>query len=214
VTGSAAVLGLVAFASQAPTLLLGPVGGLLADRVSRRRILVCTQLAEMGVAVALALLAAKGLLMTETLVAAALVLGVAIAFEMPARQALVADRTLLGSAVEEILRIHHPTQSTSTNRRCTRDVALGGKIMKAGDTVRVGLGAANRDPAVFADGDRLDIRRKMPSPPLALGAPLGPLPPLPVRRRSRRTRRGKARSSASTGVLRVLVMPVSRGKRK
>jgi MFS family permease len=91
VTGSAAVLGLVAFASQAPTLLLGPVGGLLADRVSRRRILVCTQLAEMGVAVALALLAAKGLLMTETLVAAALVLGVAIAFEMPARQALVAD---------------------------------------------------------------------------------------------------------------------------
>ena len=85
-------------------------------------------------------------------------------------RALVADRSLLGPAVEEILRFHHPTQSTSTNRRCTVDVALGGKIMKAGDTVRVGLGAANRDPAVFADGDRFDIRRRMPAPPLAFGA--------------------------------------------
>jgi MFS family permease len=45
----------------------------------------------MGVALALALLAAKGLLNSETLVAAALVLGIAIAFEMPARQALIAD---------------------------------------------------------------------------------------------------------------------------
>ncbi len=91
VTGSPAVLGLVAFATQAPTLLLGPAGGILADRVSRRRIIVCTQIVEMGVALALALLAAQGLLGSETLVAAALVLGIAIAFEMPARQALIAD---------------------------------------------------------------------------------------------------------------------------
>jgi MFS family permease len=91
VTGSAAVLGLVAFASQAPTLLLGPAGGILADRVSRRGILVFTQVVEMGVALALAILAAQGLLNSHTLVAAALVLGVAIAFEMPARQALIAD---------------------------------------------------------------------------------------------------------------------------
>lgn len=91
VTGSAAVLGLVAFATQAPTLLLGPAGGILADRMSRRRIIVCTQMVEMGVALALAWLAAHGLLGSETLVAAALVLGMAIAFEMPARQALIAD---------------------------------------------------------------------------------------------------------------------------
>jgi cytochrome P450 len=84
--------------------------------------------------------------------------------------ALVADRSLLAGAIEEILRFHHPTQSTSTNRRCTEDVALRGKLMKAGDTVRVGLGAANRDSEAFPDGDAFDIRRKPAVPPLSFGA--------------------------------------------
>lgn len=85
-------------------------------------------------------------------------------------EALVADHSLLASALEEILRFHHPTQSTSTNRRCTVDVALRGKVMKAGDTVRVGLGAANRDPEVFPEPERFDIRRQMLAPPLSFGA--------------------------------------------
>jgi hypothetical protein len=85
-------------------------------------------------------------------------------------RALLADRALIGGAMDEILRFHHPTQSTSTNRRCVVDVELRGKTMKAGDTVRVGLGAANRDPEVFADPDRFDIRRKFAVPPLSFGA--------------------------------------------
>ncbi len=85
-------------------------------------------------------------------------------------RALVADRSLLAPALEEILRFHHPTQSTSTNRRCTVDVELRGKTLKVGDTVRVGLGAANRDPAAFPDPDRFDIRRQMAVPPLSFGA--------------------------------------------
>ena len=85
-------------------------------------------------------------------------------------RALVADRTLVASALEEILRFHHPTQSTSTNRRCTVDVELRGKLLKAGDTVRVGLGAANRDPEAFADPERFDIHRHMTVPPLSFGA--------------------------------------------
>lgn len=83
--------------------------------------------------------------------------------------ALKADRALIPPAVDEILRYHHPTQSTSTMRRATVDVELRGKTIRAGDTVRVGLGAANRDPNVFADGDRFDIRRKMPAPILSFG---------------------------------------------
>lgn len=82
---------------------------------------------------------------------------------------LVDDRGLVPQAIEEILRFHHPTQSTSTNRRCTRDVALGGKLLRAGDTVRLGLGAANRDPALFADPDRFDIRRTNATSHLAFG---------------------------------------------
>ena len=85
-------------------------------------------------------------------------------------RALVADRALVAPAIEEILRFHHPTQSTSTNRRCTVDVELRGKTLKAGDTVRVGLGAANRDPEAFPDPDRFDIRRQMAQPPLSFGA--------------------------------------------
>jgi len=83
--------------------------------------------------------------------------------------AVKADRSLVGAAVEEILRFHHPTQSTSTMRRCTADTVMRGKTIRAGDTVRVGLGAANRDPAVFVYGDAFDIRRKMPSPILSFG---------------------------------------------
>jgi len=83
--------------------------------------------------------------------------------------ALKRDPSLIASALEEILRFHHPTQSTSTNRRCTVDIELGGKMLKAGDTVRVGLGAANRDPAVFDDPDRFDIQRRMPVPLLSFG---------------------------------------------
>ncbi len=82
---------------------------------------------------------------------------------------LVQDRSLIPGALDEILRFNHPTQSTSTNRRCTRDVELGGKLLRAGDTVRVGLGAANRDPAVFEDPDRFDITRRAGTPNLSFG---------------------------------------------
>jgi len=79
------------------------------------------------------------------------------------------DRSATALAIEEILRFHHPTQSTSTNRRCTADVEMGGKTLKVGDTVRVGLGAANRDPAVFVDPDIFDIRRTSRTPILSFG---------------------------------------------
>jgi hypothetical protein len=85
-------------------------------------------------------------------------------------RALVGDRALVAPAIEEILRFHHPTQSTSTNRRCTVDVEMGAKTLRAGDTVRVGLGAANRDPAAFPDPDRFDIARRPAVPALSFGA--------------------------------------------
>jgi len=42
-TGSALLLGTVAFASQIPVFLLAPIGGIVADRYNRRTILVITQ---------------------------------------------------------------------------------------------------------------------------------------------------------------------------
>src|SRR5690348_6975897 len=52
-TGSSALLGLVSFAGQIPVFLISPLGGLMADRVSRHRVVVATQTASMLLAFAL-----------------------------------------------------------------------------------------------------------------------------------------------------------------
>jgi len=80
--------------------------------------------------------------------------------------ALRADRSLLATAVEEILRWTAPT---AYNRRtATRDVELGGQKLRAGDKVTHWYPSANRDEAVFAEPARFDIRRD-PNPHLSFG---------------------------------------------
>lgn len=76
--------------------------------------------------------------------------------------ALRANPALLDTAIEEILRYHHPAQTTSTNRRATVDVELRGKTIRAGDTVRLCLGIANRDPAVFDEPDSFRLSAESP----------------------------------------------------
>ena len=53
-------------------------------------------------------------------------------------------------------------------RTATRDTMLGDQHIRAGDKVVIWFGAANRDPAVFADPHQLDLRRD-PNPHLAFG---------------------------------------------
>jgi MFS family permease len=91
ITGSAFMLGLIAFSGQIPMLLLTPVGGMLSDRMSRRELLLITQYAEMAVALLLAILAYQGALAPWVLVVTAVLSGVAAALEMPARQAFVTE---------------------------------------------------------------------------------------------------------------------------
>src|SRR3984957_5622631 len=55
-TGSSLLLGTVAFAGQIPVFLLAPVGGMVADRWNRRRILMATQISSMILAFILAFL--------------------------------------------------------------------------------------------------------------------------------------------------------------
>lgn len=79
---------------------------------------------------------------------------------------LVADPSLAEPAVEELLRFESPLQLN--NRELTAPLALGTRELPAGDFVTLAVGAANRDPAVFADPDRLDLSRK-PNPHVAFG---------------------------------------------
>jgi pimeloyl-[acyl-carrier protein] synthase len=74
-----------------------------------------------------------------------------------ARASLQADATLPGSAVEELLRYDSPVQFTS--RHALDDLEIGGRRVRAGETVIAVLGAANRDPAQFPDPDLLDLAR-------------------------------------------------------
>lgn len=90
-TGSAAMLGAVAFASYVPLLLLGLVGGQLADRLPRRKILIVTQIAEMLIAGVATVLVFTGLMQPWTILAVATAHGFALAFEMAARQAFTHD---------------------------------------------------------------------------------------------------------------------------
>jgi cytochrome P450 len=60
-------------------------------------------------------------------------------------------------AVEELFRFD-PTNQMN-NRILLDDVVVGGITLSAGDHVAILIGAANRDPAQFAEPDRLDLRR-------------------------------------------------------
>jgi cytochrome P450 len=74
-----------------------------------------------------------------------------------ARGAVLADPALVEAAVEESLRLE--PAAAVVDRYATRDVSLGGAVIRAGDLVTVSLAGANRDPAVFADPDRFDLHR-------------------------------------------------------
>ena len=79
---------------------------------------------------------------------------------------LVADPSLLTTGVEELLRYESPLQLN--NRRAREPLAVGGQVLPAGTFVTLAIGAANRDPAVFDEPDRLDVARN-PNHHLAFG---------------------------------------------
>jgi len=79
---------------------------------------------------------------------------------------LVREPALLGPAVEELLRFESPLQLN--NRVTTAPMAIAGRDIPAGTFITLAIGAANRDPAAFAEPDRLDIARK-PNNHLAFG---------------------------------------------
>ncbi len=68
------------------------------------------------------------------------------------------DPTLTTTAVEEFLRYDSPVQWTG--RQANADMEIGDTRIAAGQFLVVGLGAANRDPAQFAEPDRLDVSRR------------------------------------------------------
>ncbi|WP_328356550.1 cytochrome P450 [Mycobacterium sp. NBC_00419] len=71
---------------------------------------------------------------------------------------LAADPSLWPNAVEEILRLESPVQLSA--RVARTDTEIAGTTVRAGELVVTYLAAANRDPAVFTDPHRFDVRRE------------------------------------------------------
>ncbi len=71
---------------------------------------------------------------------------------------LRADLSLIGSAVEELLRYESPSQHTG--RLAPRDIEMGGKQIKKRQAVMAVMAAANRDPEQFPEPDRLNLGRQ------------------------------------------------------
>jgi MFS family permease len=88
-TNSAAILGLVNLASGLPMLALSPVGGVIADRYPKRRVILINQAVLCAVALTLGMLIVLGLIQWWHLMVAAFVQGTCFAVNMPARQSWI-----------------------------------------------------------------------------------------------------------------------------
>jgi hypothetical protein len=80
---------------------------------------------------------------------------------------LMARPELLGGAVNEFIRLISPVMYM--RRTATADVEIAGQPIAAGDKVIMYFGSANRDAAVFADPDRLEVERANADKHLAFG---------------------------------------------
>jgi cytochrome P450 len=107
--------------------------------------------------------------------------GVLAFVEFPDQWArLKEDRSLLGGAVDEVLRWTSPSRHVL--RRATRDVELHSRVIRAGDDVVVWHASSNRDERAFPEPDRFDVGRTPNAhaafgsgPHYCLGAPLANL---------------------------------------
>jgi len=90
-TGSSLLLGSVAFAGQFPIFLAGPLGGIVADRHHKQRVVIAAQTASMILALLLAILTLTRTVQVWHIFLLAASLGVVNAFDIPGRQAFLVD---------------------------------------------------------------------------------------------------------------------------
>ncbi|MEO7728678.1 MAG: MFS transporter [Burkholderiales bacterium] len=90
-TGSATLLGVLAFAANLPVLLLAPLAGMWSDRFNRHRMMLATQVLEMLQAITLTVLAFSGAIEIWHIIALTAFLGMCVAVELPVRHAYLLE---------------------------------------------------------------------------------------------------------------------------
>jgi MFS family permease len=159
-THSATTLGLIVALQTLPVLLLGPYGGVVADRVDKRRLMVILQIAMGLQALVLGLLTVTGAVRLWEVGALAALLGLNNAFESPARQAFMLE--MVGP---QSLRNAVSLNSVIVNLARTIGPAVAGiLIATVGEGVCFLVNAASF-AAVVASLTLLDRAALAPSPP-------------------------------------------------
>lgn len=90
-TGSVALLGAIGFASQIPVFLLAPIGGIVADRFNRHKVIIATQSTSMLLAFILSYLTLTERVEVWHLFVISTGFGITNAFDIPGRQAFAVD---------------------------------------------------------------------------------------------------------------------------
>ena len=161
-THSSTALGVVIALQTLPVLLLGPYGGVIADRVDKRKLMIALQ-TVMGVqALVLGLLTVTGVVRVWEIAALAAILGFNNAFEAPARQSFMLE--LVGT---EHLRNAVSLNSVLVNvARAIGPAVAGILIATVGDGVCFLANAASF-VAVVASLGTMNVSALRPSPPTA-----------------------------------------------
>ncbi|ACL64359.1 major facilitator superfamily MFS_1 [Anaeromyxobacter dehalogenans 2CP-1] len=159
-TRSSQMLGLVNFLGQVPVFLFSVWAGSLADRYPRRRMVLLTQSNAIVQSVLLAALTLAGAVQPWHVMVLAAMLGLTYAFEIPARQALLAD--IAGRDMPNAIALN----SSIVNAARAVGPALAGVLVAAlGEGVCFGLNALSFLGTYAA----LWVMRPPPQPPPALG---------------------------------------------
>ncbi|MBI3535406.1 MAG: MFS transporter [Deltaproteobacteria bacterium] len=90
-THSAMTLGLVGFASQIPSFIVSPLGGVFADKYDKRKMLYITNASSLVLALILSILTLMGIIQVWHILILGILFGVVNGFDMPTRQAFVIE---------------------------------------------------------------------------------------------------------------------------
>jgi MFS family permease len=159
-TRSSALLGVVSFLGSVPVFVFGIWAGSLADRLPRRRLVLVTQANAIAQATLLAALTLTGAVRPWHVLVLAGMLGMTYAFEIPARQALLAD--LAGEDLSNAIALN----SSIVNAARVAGPALAGAVVAAvGEGWAFALNAVSFAGTYYA----LLVMRPPPQPPATGG---------------------------------------------
>jgi MFS family permease len=204
-TGSAFMLGLVAFCGQIFSFFMTPLAGVLADRFNRRSMILVTQSLATAQALLLGILALTGLIEVWHIIALSLFAGIVSAFDIPARQSFVADMIsdkedfgnaiALNSSLFNIARIIGPMIGAlliAAGNRLAQAAGVSQSVPHAGAGICFVINAASFGAIIW-------VLAKMDIPPR-------PIRPLPVRQVLSNMREGFSYAFSHPGIGSILLL--------